>query len=339
MNLVKLWWLITAVVVVSIAAIIVVTPLVAQAQYQVFLPVIIKSPYEPAKGGIVINGLGEATNCSDLTLLGEGWYFNNTPWPSTGPGCLSSNDRRFVPRLYNDVQVNDPATLDQAIEHAKASGWLLGFVEPNLSWQSNVTPANGALAWKKIEDAITAKGLVLGDDIKLVAPAPNQWAPGYCPGCTGGASNVYGHQWVWYMVEKYRDQNCPTTRTCKPHFDAMAWNYYYNFQSSVSTEFANYFTARRNEGLTRGLTGDVWIMEYAGACWNTGTSYPTYATAVMDQVTPWLKSTSWIKRYAWFGNRLHNYYAVHQNEKPLYDCSLLDANGNLKSLGAKYLAY
>lgn len=333
MKLIKFLWLIAAVIVVSIAAVFGATPLVAQVQYQVFLPVIIKSPYEPAKGGIVINGLGNASSCNDLTLLGEGWYFNNTPWPSTGPGCFTG-DRRFVPRLYNDVQVNDPAILDQAINNAKASGWLLGFVEPNLSWQSNVTPANGALAWKKIEDAIAAKGLVLGVDIKLVAPAPNQWAPGYCPGCTGGASNVYGHQWVWYMVTEYKARYGKN-----PHFDAVAWNYYYNFQSSVSTEFVNYFTARRNESLTRGLTGDVWIMEYAGACWNTGTKYPTYANEVMDKVTPWLKSTSWIKRYAWFGNRLHNYYAVHQNEVPLYDCSLLDANGNLKSLGTKYRAY
>ncbi|MCG3206502.1 MAG: hypothetical protein FOGNACKC_00101 [Anaerolineae bacterium] len=337
MKLFKSWWLIVAVVAVLVTAVIGVAPPDVQAQYQVFLPVIIKSPYEPAKGGIVIEpaylNTPNASSCEDLTLLGEGWYFNNTPWPSTGPGCFPG-DRRFVPRLYNDVQVNDPAILDQAIENAKVSGWLLGFVEPNLSWQGNVTPANGALAWKKIEDAITAKGLVLGVDIKLVAPAPNQWAPGYCYGCTGNQTNVYGYQWVWYMVDRYKDQNCPTSRTCKPHFDAMAWNYYYNFQSSVSTEFVNYFTARRNEGLTRGLTGDIWIMEYAGACWNTGTKYPTYANEVMDKVTPWLVSQSWVKRHAWFGNRLNNYTA-----ETLGDCSLIDANGNIKSLGIKYRGY
>jgi hypothetical protein len=326
----KLWVVTTATLLVMFG--VVSTDLLpeAQAQYQIFLPIIIKSPYEPEKGGVVINGLGNASSCDDLTLLGEGWYFNNDVWPSTGPGCYSG-DRRFVPRLYNGAQVNDPVLLNQAINNAKDSGWLLGFVEPNLPWQGYTTPADGARAWKKLENAITAKGLVLGDDIKLVAPAPNQWNPG-----DRNANNVYGNQWVWYMVTEYQKQNCPATPpdvpSCKPHFDAMAWNYYRdNYSLSPYSEFTRYFTTRRDEAKARGLPEDMWIMEYSGNCWYLP---DVDAHEVMDQVTPWLKSTPWITRYVWFGNRLENYTSEN-----LGVCSLLDKNGNLNSLGTKYRGY
>jgi len=302
----------------------------SQADYKVFLPIIVKGPYEPTKGGIIIHENGTSTihsNCNDLEVLGAGWYYNNRVWPSTdASGCLAV-DRRFVPRLYGDGQVNDPDVLDAAIENAKASGWLLGYGEPNLEWQGNVTPLAGAIAWKKIEDAIEAKGLVVGEDIKLVAPSPNQWGPGHT--CDGCAPNEYGHQWVWEMVSHYENLYGK-----KPHFDAMAWHYYYNYQSSIPAEFQSFFLARRNEALARGLTGDMWILEYSGACWNSGSGYPVRAGDVMDSVTPWLVSTPWITRYAWFANRLDDL-----TSETLWECSLLNSSGTLYSLGEKYKNY
>lgn len=334
MRITKYLWLLILLVITLTGAIGTISLLTvpAQAQFQVFLPIIFKAPYEPAKGVIVLNGLGESS-CNDLNTLNAGWYYNNSASPSTGPGCISSGDRRFVPRLYNATSVlTDTAQLNAAITNAQDSGWLLGFVEPNLPWQGNTTPYEGARAWRALEQAIADRGLVLGDDIKLVAPAPNQWDPCY-DSC---ATDPYGYQWVWYMVDSYKDQFCPTDRdSCKPHFDAMAWNYYrLNFYAPVASEFINFFTARRNEALARGLTGDIWVMEYSGACWNTDTQYPTYASHVMDQVTPWLASTTWVKRYAWFASRLYDY-----NAEKLYECSLFYGNGVKTSLGTKYTSY
>jgi hypothetical protein len=308
--------------------------LMSQAQFQIFLPVIIKSPYEPEKGGIVIlpDQLNDpnAHNCDDLTLLNEGWYYNNDRYVYSGPGCFSG-DRRFVPRLYDTDHVTNQTYLDQAITSAVASGWLLGFVEPNLSWQGNVTPYEGAVAWKTLEDRIAARGLTLGVDIKLVAPAPNQWEKGECRDCKPGETNEWGYEWIEEMVRQYQ-----TLYNKNPHFDAMGWNYYYDFKilGAPRTEFANYLTARRQAALNLGLTGDIWVIEYGGACWNTGTTNPTYAHYVMDDVTPWLKSTPWIKRYAWFGNRLQNYKLENTA-----DCSLLTSTGGLTSLGSKYRGY
>lgn len=143
-------------------------PLIAMAQtldHQLYLPLVFKPPYEPAKGATLAY-----PNCEDIDTLQAGWYINNSVSPSTG--CPTS-DKRFVPRIYSVADATNPVTLTIAVQNARASGWLIGFVEPNLPWHGNISPQQGAQAWRTIEQAALPQG------IKLVAPSPSQHNPGY----------------------------------------------------------------------------------------------------------------------------------------------------------------
>lgn len=190
--------------------------------YTIYLPLIMGPPPLNPKKGLAIY---QAPTCPDLENLKSSWYFN---WGvSPDPSCAPTDSDKFVPRISN---ANSMSLLSQAIINAQASGWLIGFTEPNLPWQGNLTPAQGAVLWKQIEDAAIPAG------IKLVSPAPNQWAP-------GENGLPYGHQWLWAMVDEYRARYGPN-----PHFDAIGWNIYKN----TLGEFQAYLTARHNEALARG---------------------------------------------------------------------------------------
>lgn len=298
------WWLAVAAIVLCAGLGLALPARITQADFQIFLPIILKPPYEPEKGVALAY-----PSCEDLDTLGAGWYVNFSNSPSAG---CPSPDQRFVPMVYNADHATG-ITLTTAISNAKASGWLLGFGEPNLPWNGNTTPLEGATAWRAIEAAALPAG------IKLVAPAPSQHDPGYF--------DPLGYTWIWNMIDEYH-----ALYGENPHFDAMGWNYY----NSSPQAFQNFLNARHQEALDRGYDIPFWILEYAGECWNTG-NFPTGNYEIMTQVTPQLKSTPWIARFAWFANRIRGTEPWGQNHQ---SCSLINPDtGALTALGALYAGY
>ncbi len=246
-------------------------------------------------------------NCEDLDPLGAGWYFTN----DINVDCPAFKER-FVPRIYGLGQVNDENALKTAINNAKASGWLLGYVEPNLLHQ-NITPIEGAKGWRKIEQAALSAG------IKLASPSVSQHDPGYF--------DPLGYTWIWKMVEEYQNLYGE-----KPHFDAMSWNYY----NSSPQATKDYLTARHDEAKSHGYNVPFWVTEYAGKCWDSD-KFPTGNDNIMNEITPWLESNPWIDRYAWFANRVKGTEPWAKNHQ---SCSLFDPNsGKLTSLGNRYAKY
>ncbi len=306
MKFLKLLWkpLITTLFLSTILAISI------QADNIVFLPIIVKPAppplYEPKKGVSLAY-----SNCEDVDTLNAGWYINQSHVP---PSNCPANDRRFIPRLYDGNTATDPEKLSIAINNAKASGWLTGFVEPNLPTGGNTTPYQGAVAWRAIEQAALPEG------IKLLSPAPSQHEPGYF--------DPLGYTWLWKMVEIYK-----ILYGEKPHFDAIAWNYY----DSTPQAFQNFFNARHQEAIEQGYENTpFWVMEYAGKCWDSN-KFPTGNDEIMTQVTPMFKDSSWITRYAWFANRITGTEPWGQNHQ---SCSLIDPNnGTLTKLGSLYAQY
>lgn len=253
-------------------------------------------------------GIGVVTPpaCTDLRELDAAWYSKWSPWPDSS-SCTPEELAKFVPRIRDAEDMQD---LNQAIEIAKASGWLIGFTEPNLPWQGNISPAQGAIYWRQIEVAANAAG------VKLVSPSPNQYSP--------GEADPYGHQWTWEMVKEYKKRY-----GTNPHFDAFGWNIYKRSPDDIKS----YLNARHNEALDRGYTVPIWVLEYGGECWNSSTG-KTGNTAVMTEVTSWFNKTSWIERYAWFANRLTS------ANKGWQSCSLINVStGNLSDLGKIYRGY
>ncbi|MCB0208598.1 MAG: hypothetical protein KDJ52_04695 [Anaerolineae bacterium] len=270
--------------------------------YTVYIPIVVNPPLNLKKGF----GAKSSPACDDLDSLKASWYFNWGPRPDSN--CGPSNLEKFVPRIYNADSMGD---LDIAIQNAQASGWLVGFSEPNLPWQGNVSPNQGAKLWRQIENAALPKG------IKLVSPSPNQWYPGQ-------NGQPYGHQWTWYMVDEYED-----LYGTKPHFDALGWNIY----KETDSEIKSFLNARRNEALTRGYDVPFWLLEYGGRCVNGSTSE---IKKTMEKTTPWLNSTPWIGRYAWFANRITSLDSDGVDYK---NCSLINSKGDLTTLGITYQGY
>ncbi|MCB0164757.1 MAG: hypothetical protein KDI79_11055 [Anaerolineae bacterium] len=270
--------------------------------YSVYLPVMVNPPLNPKKGF----GAKAQPACNDLVKVNASWYFNWTSWPDST--CSPDQKEKFVPRIYN---ADGMAFLSVAIDNAQASGWLIGFSEPNLPWQGNITPKQGATLWRQIENAALPKG------IKLVSPSPNQWNPGQ-------HGYPYGHQWTWYMVNEYK-----ALYGTNPHFDALGWNIY----KSKASDIKAFLNARRGEALDRGYNVPFWLLEYGGDC---GSSVDQIRST-MENTNPWLDSTPWIGRYAWFANRITTLDSDGVDNKK---CSLVNSStGDLTPLGYTYRGY
>ena len=269
--------------------------------FTTYLPIILRPPPPSPKKGLA------SPICADLTTLRASWYFN---WSPTPAACGPDQAEKFVPRIFS---ANSMPLLSVAIANAQASGWLIGFSEPNLPWQANLSPAQGAVLWKQIEDAAVG--------IKLVSPSPNQWEPGQ-------NGQFYGHQWTWAMVDAYRSMYGRN-----PRFDAIAWNIY----KRTPAESQAYLTARHNEALARGYDVPIWVLEYAGECWN-GAGGNTGNQEIMTALTAWFDATPWIGRYAWFSTRL--FHLEPGTGVDYTSCSLINGlTGSSTLLGQLYTSY
>lgn len=270
--------------------------------FTIHLP-LIGVPLPSVKKGV---GIVTPPACTDLKTLRATWYLNWTISPDKS--CKEEDKARFVPRISSAGAIE---RLPIAIANAKASGWLIGFNEPNLPWQANISPGQGAILWKQIEDAARPAG------IKLVSPTPNPWAPGL-------HGHPYGHQWTWFMVSEYQARYGK-----KPHFDALGWNVYGNSGS----ELTSFLVARRQEALKRGYNVPFWVLEYGGKC----SGVMSDNQVVMASATPWLATTSWISRYAWFANRIDG---SGTNQAGHQSCSLLNpVTGKPTILGQTYRGF
>lgn len=279
--------------------------LVATGAYTVYLPIIhAPPPFNPKKGF----GAKGSPACVDLTTLRSSWYFNWGVGPD--PTCGEQDQAHFVPMIYNGQAMQQ---LSLAITNAQASGWLIGFGEPNLSWHSDISPAQGAIYWKQIEEAADMAG------VKLVSPVPNQWNPGQ-------NGQKYGHQWTWAMVTEYKARYGQT-----PRFDALGWNIYKGSDDQIKS----FLKARRSEALDRNYNVPFWLLEYGGECASDSVSK---IRQTMKDTTPWLDATPWIGRYAWFANRLTK--NSDTSGVDYTNCTLIEPKtGQITSLGTTYQKY
>lgn len=261
--------------------------------YNIYLPIVLSRELNPKKGIFMTY-----PPCSDISMLTASWYLNGSLRPE--PTCPTL-EKRFVPIINTAAEMS---ALPEAIANAQPSGWLMGFNEPNLPWQSDISPAEAAELWHEIE--------AQAGGIKLVSPVPSQHDPG----------------WLWRMVDEYRARYDGQS----PRFDAIAWHIY----RADPTVMQNYLIARRNEALARGYDVPIWVTEYAGDCWESATG-KTGNYEIMTVITPWFDSTPWIDRYTWFANRL---YGTEPWAIGYQSCSLVNVTtGALNPLGVIYAGY
>jgi hypothetical protein len=137
---------------------------------------------------------------ADLAALsaGIGWWYNWAPKPDatlmTGYPGLGVE---YVPMVWGGTF--DVATLEKQVP--AAAKYLLTFNEPNFGAQANLTPAEAAALWPKIEMFAKARGM------KIVSPAVNycgspcnetdpfMWLQKFFAACTGCQVDYVAMHW------------------------------------------------------------------------------------------------------------------------------------------------
>ncbi len=98
----------------------------------------------PKKGAALWNQKGIT---KQLKNSGVSWYYN---WAPTPNGVKAPKGVDFVPMIWGKDSVTK-ANLAAAKKHGKQSNTLLGFNEPDLAEQSNMTPQQALDLWPQLQ--------------------------------------------------------------------------------------------------------------------------------------------------------------------------------------------
>ncbi|WP_433060258.1 glycoside hydrolase family protein [Dactylosporangium sp. CS-033363] len=195
---------------------------------------------------------------SAVTNVGAGWYYN---W-STNNDSMPAN-AEFVPMIWGAGAVTD-----NDLAKVKAEGkTLLGFNEPDLKEQSNMTVEQALSLWPRLE----ATGMRLGS-----------------PAVAYGGDTPGG--WLDRFMTGARQQNR------RVDFITLHW-YGSDFSDAAVGQFLGYV-----EKVHARYNLPIWITEY-GLMNFTGTpKFPNTAqiTSFITRTTTQMQATSYIERYAWF---------------------------------------
>ena len=238
----------------------------------------------------------------DFAALSPGvsWWYNWASKPNTTVPAdyLAQYGMDYYPMLWNgNYDTTAVETFLQANPNIK---YLLVINEPNLTSQSNLTPAQAAAIWPGFE-AISAH-----TGVKIVGPQ-----------ITWGTMAGFADPVVWMdaFIAAYQAANGGRS----PQIDYLAFHWY------------DYGLSAQLDRLTK-YGKSFWITEFAN--WhsqNDGAQIDTPAKqqAQMQDMVATCESRADVFRYAWFTGRMSN---------DVHFTSLLGTPGQLTDLGKLYLS-
>jgi len=204
----------------------------------------------------------------------------------------------FMPMLWNG-SFND-AEIEAYLQAHTDIKYLLLLNEPNLTDQSNLTPAQAAALWPRYEAIAAHTG------VKLVGPA-----------ITWGTMANYSDPVLWLdaFYAAYKSANANRD----PQIDHLAFHWY------------DYGLAGQLDRLTK-YGKPFWVTEFAN--WHNGDGAAQIDTVdkqktQMGEMVAVCEGRADVFRYAWFTGRWSN---------DTHHTSLLGANGELTALGQHYLS-
>jgi RNA polymerase sigma factor (sigma-70 family) len=196
-----------------------------------------------------------------LAESGASWYYN---WGATSGG-ITAPGASYVPMIWGAANVTS-ATLDEVKSEGDV---LLGFNEPDLGSQSNMTVAQALDLWPQLE----ATGMTLGSPaVSANAATPGGWLDQFMAGAKARGYRVNFIAVHWYGGD------FDTT-------DAVA-----QLESYLQAIYARYHLP-------------IWLTEFALTNYSGGTAtFPTEAqqAAFLTAATKMLDGLSYVQRYAWF---------------------------------------
>ncbi|MFD4879834.1 sigma-70 family RNA polymerase sigma factor [Streptomyces sp. NPDC058420] len=213
-----------------------------------------------AKKGVGVWSFGGVSQA--LAASGASWYYT---WSTQHSGVTTPSSGSFVPMIWGASSVTD-ASLAQARSYGP---YLLGFNEPDMAQQSNMTVEQALELWPEL----MAAGKILGSP-----------AVAYGGDTAGGWLDRFmsGAQAKGYRVD----------------FITLHW-YGGDFRTPQAVEQLKSYLAAVHERYHK----PIWLTEYALIDFSQGTRFPT-AQQQADFVTASTKALDglpYVQRYAWFG--------------------------------------
>jgi hypothetical protein len=205
---------------------------------------------------------------ADLAALsaGIGWWYN---WAAKPDDTLMTGypglGVEFVPMVWGGTF--DVATLEKQVP--AGAKYLLTFTEPNFGSQANLTPAQAAALWPKIEMFAKARGM------KIVSPAVN-----YC-----GSPCNETDPFMW--LQKF----FAACTNCQVDYVAMHW--YACTKAALTSTLAKY---------EQQFGKPLWVTEFSCLDEKSKVNDDGELAYMKDAVAA-LEADPMVFRYAWFTGR------------------------------------
>jgi hypothetical protein len=261
------------------------SPLRLQQRHAYFLPLLLRGPQQK-KGISLACGYEDMARMADeVETLRVAWVWNWGVDPPLFP------DVESVPSIWSGASIGTPL--------GGNSEWLLGFNEPDMRDQANMSPAQAAREWQRLEDTYP--------DRKLASPqvvAPVRWLE------------------EWY--DAYQAQNDGRL----PQIDAIAIHTYYdNDLESYKRQVEYYIDLAKRWGVP-----EIWITEFTIA----PALDRTLRESIDDQraYLKWLEAQPMVTRYAAWTNRVECLDIIQPNG--IFDTPMIAPNGMLTEMGKMY---
>jgi hypothetical protein len=196
-----------------------------------------------------------------LKASGVSWFYD---WAPTPGAVKAPSGVQFVPMMWNGASVT---TANLAA--AKRDGsTLLGFNEPDMTGQANMTVDQALNLWPKLE----ATGMRLGSPaVAWGADQSGQWLDRFMAGAKSRGYRVDFITLHWYGS------------------DFTTANAVSQLRSYINATYARYHKP-------------IWLTEYALMNFGSGAKYPSASNqaAFVTASTKMLQSLSYVEHYAWF---------------------------------------
>jgi Glycosyl hydrolase catalytic core len=225
----------------------------------------VRQPASPAtvtsqRKGVAVWNFAGVTKA--LTESGASWYYD---WTATPNGIATPAKVSFIPMIWGAANVTT-ATLAEVRQEGPI---LLGFNEPDMSGQANMTVAKALGLWPKL----MATGMTLGSPaVAYDAATPGGWLDQFMAGAKAR------HYRVNFITVHWYGGDFRTTQAVQ------------ELETYLEAIWARYRLP-------------IWVTEFALTSFSGSTaSYPTEAqqAAFLTAATKMLDSLSYVHRYAWF---------------------------------------
>jgi RNA polymerase sigma factor (sigma-70 family) len=213
-----------------------------------------------AKKGVGVWSFGGVSQA--LAASGASWYYT---WSTQHSGITTPSSGSFVPMIWGAKSVTD-SSLAQARSYGP---YLLGFNEPDMAQQSNMTVDQALELWPKL----MAAGKILGSPaVAYGGDTAGGWLDRFMSGAEAKGYRVDFITLHWYGGDFRTPQAVE------------------QLKSYLAAVYARYHKP-------------IWLTEYALIDFSQGTRFPS-AQQQADFVTASTKALdglSYVQRYAWFG--------------------------------------